>query len=81
MRGTVSETIDNQVGPHRSESTKDNSLDVLDGGPLDRIHVQHVLDQRDHALVQVVGYLEDAGFDLSKQRRYVLLVERQRAAE
>ena len=58
-----------------------NLLNILYGRPFDWIHVQHVLDQCDHALVQVVGYLENAGLDLSKQRRYVLLIERQRTAQ
>lgn len=35
-----------------------------------------MLDERDYALVQVLGYLENAGLDLSEQRRDVLLVER-----
>ena len=54
---------------------------VLDGGALQRIHGQHLLDEVSHGATDIVGRRVDAAAYLLEQDLHALVVERQRAGE
>lgn len=49
---------------------------VLNAGSLHRVDLQHLAEQADHRLVQVLGYRKDARLDLAEQRRDMFVVKR-----
>lgn len=58
-----------------------SSPDVLDGGPLERVHLQHEHQEAGHRAVQVLRDVEHPAADFLEEGGHVLVIEGQRPAQ